>query len=124
MTWHISNGSFQTKGEGSIQLKFFEYSDSNKSGNSESFSESDEISDSDEFGDSDEFSEKKTFSEQQHNTRRKENASPGVTAVGWQNPSKAVIAKGPNKKIRVLLDSGSDGTFCSMKREQLNNFPT
>ena len=28
MTWHTSNGSFQTKGEGSIQLKFFEYSNS------------------------------------------------------------------------------------------------
>ena len=28
MTWHTSNGSFQTKGDGSIQLKFFEYSNS------------------------------------------------------------------------------------------------
>ena len=28
MTWHTSNGSFQTKGEGSFQLKFFEYSNS------------------------------------------------------------------------------------------------
>ena len=28
MTWHTSNGSFQTKGEGSIQLKFFEYNNS------------------------------------------------------------------------------------------------
>ena len=28
MTWHPSNGSFQTKGEDSIQLKFFEYSNS------------------------------------------------------------------------------------------------
>ena len=28
MTWHTSNGSFQTKGEGSIQLKFFVYSNS------------------------------------------------------------------------------------------------
>ena len=28
MTWHTSNGSFQTKGESSLQLKFFEYSNS------------------------------------------------------------------------------------------------
>ena len=28
--WHISNGTFQTKGKGNIQLKFFQYSNSKK----------------------------------------------------------------------------------------------
>ena len=29
-TWHMSNGDFQTKGQGDIQLKFFQYSNSKR----------------------------------------------------------------------------------------------
>jgi hypothetical protein len=29
-SWHTSNGTFQTKGKGNIQLKFFQYSNSKK----------------------------------------------------------------------------------------------
>ena len=29
-TWHTSNGDFQTKGKGDIQLKFFQYSNTKK----------------------------------------------------------------------------------------------
>ena len=29
-TWHTSNGDFQTKGKGNIQLKFFQYSNSKR----------------------------------------------------------------------------------------------
>ena len=64
----------------------------------------------------------KNFSEQSH-------SNLGVTAV------LAVISAGPNgqhrskkapmkKLIRVLLDSGSDGTYCSIKKEQPNTSPT
>jgi hypothetical protein len=29
-TWHVSNGDFQTKGQGNIHLKFFQYSNSKR----------------------------------------------------------------------------------------------